>query len=106
MHKFVIEFEIGGIFYPPTINHDESVDKLIKILEPLDKVEEVELTMGGEDFAFYLLETKGAFIALGTRNEEKGLIHPHHHPKFDTDEEVYWKGTAIYALLGFANSFE
>jgi amidohydrolase len=101
-----IEFEIDGIYYPPTINHAESVDDLIKILKPLDEVKEADLTMGGEDFAFYLNKTKGAFIALGLYNEEKGIIHPHHHPKFDIDEDILWKGTAIYSLLAFYDIFK
>lgn len=101
-----VEFEIGGIYYPPTINNDDSVDDVIEILRPLDEVHEVELTMGGEDFAFYLNETKGAFIALGLYNEEKGIIHPHHHPKFDVDEDILWKGTAIYSILAFYNLFK
>ena len=99
------EFEIDGVYYPATINHDESVEDLIEILKPLDEVVEADLTMGGEDFAFYLNKTKGAFIALGLYNEEKGIIHPHHHPKFNVDEDILWKGTAIYSLLAFYNSF-
>jgi len=39
------------------------------------------------------------FILLGVRNEEKGIVYPHHHPKFNVDEDVLWKGSAIYALL-------
>ena len=101
-----VQFEIGGIYYPPTINNDDSVDDVIEILRPLDEVQEVELTMGGEDFAFYLNETKGAFIALGLYNEEKGIIHPHHHPKFDVDEDILWKGTAVYSILAFYNLFK
>ncbi|MHA1829273.1 MAG: carboxypeptidase CpsA [Candidatus Heimdallarchaeaceae archaeon] len=101
-----VQFEIGGIYYPPTINHEDSVEKVKRILKPLDDVQEIDLTMGGEDFAFYLLETKGAFIALGLYNEEKGITYPHHHPKFNVDEEVLWKGTAIYALLGFSSTLE
>ncbi|MEE9409812.1 MAG: amidohydrolase [Candidatus Heimdallarchaeota archaeon] len=100
-----VEFEIDGIFYPPTINHDESVDNVIEILKPLDEVIEADLTMGGEDFAFYLNKTKGAFIALGLYNEEKGIIHPHHHPKFNVDEETLWKGTAVYSMLAFYGIF-
>lgn len=100
------EYAIDGIYYPPTINHDDSVEDVIDILKPLDEVKEVDLTMGGEDFAFYLNKTKGAFIALGLYNEEKGIIHPHHHPKFDIDEEILWKGTAIYSILAFYNLFK
>ena len=101
----IAKFEIDGIYYPPTINHEKSVEDLIEILKPLDSVQEADLTMGGEDFAFYLNKTKGAFIALGIHNEEKGIIHPHHHPKFDVDEDILWKGTAIYSLLGFYHTF-
>ncbi|MHA1953875.1 MAG: M20 metallopeptidase family protein [Candidatus Heimdallarchaeaceae archaeon] len=101
-----IEYEIDGIYYPPTINHADSVDDLIEILKPLDEVIEADLTMGGEDFAFYLNKTKGAFICLGLYNEEKGIIHPHHHPKFDIDEVILWKGAAIYSLLAFYDLFK
>ena len=102
----IFENAIGGVFYPPTINHADSVDDIIEILKSLDEVKEVDLTMGGEDFAFYLNKTKGAFIALGLYNEEKGIIHPHHHPKFDVDEDILWKGTAIYSILAFYNLFK
>jgi len=57
--------------------------------------------MGAEDFAFYLQKVPGVFIFLGIRNEEKGIVHPHHHPKFDVDESVLWKGTALYSLLAY-----
>ena len=91
--------------YPPLINHDEAVDEVVTILAELDDIEEMKPSMGGEDFAFYLQEVKGAFLVLGIYNEEKGIIYPHHHPKFDVDEDVLWKGTATYALLGFYSSF-
>ena len=88
--------------YPPLINDNQAVNDLTKILQDLDAVTTMPPSMGGEDFAYYLEKTKGAFIALGICNEEKGTgIYPHHHPKFDVDESVLWKGTAIHALLGF-----
>jgi amidohydrolase len=86
---------------PPLLNDNQAVDELSAILNSLDTVTEMDPTMGSEDFAFYLQKTKGAFIALGIYNEEKGITFPHHHPKFDVDEDVLWKGAAIYALLGF-----
>jgi amidohydrolase len=43
--------------------------------------------MGGEDFSYFLIERPGSFFFVGTRNEEKGITWPHHHPRFDVDEE-------------------
>lgn len=36
-------------------------------------------------------------VNLGARNEEKGIIYPHHHEKFDVDEDVFEIGSALYA---------
>lgn len=52
-------------------------------------------TMGGEDFAAFLAQVPGVFIAVGSRNEQRGLIHEHHHPKFDVDEECLRIGAEI-----------
>ncbi|MHA2202626.1 MAG: amidohydrolase [Candidatus Hodarchaeales archaeon] len=87
--------------YPPVLNDPQTVDELTEILHELDTSTTMEPTMGGEDFAFYLEKTKGAFMGLGIYNEEKGITYPHHHPKFDVDESILWKGTATHALLGF-----
>ncbi|MBD3192875.1 MAG: amidohydrolase [Candidatus Heimdallarchaeota archaeon] len=92
-------------FYPPVINDDAIVDQLSKLLSELGKVKMIKPTMGGEDFAFYLQKTKGAFIVLGIQNEEKGITYEHHHPKFDVDEAILWKGAVIYTLLGFYSLF-
>ncbi|MFX0085796.1 MAG: M20 family metallopeptidase [Candidatus Hodarchaeota archaeon] len=97
--------ETNPIAYPPLINDDNAVDELKMILKELDEVKKMDQSMGGEDFAFYLQKTKGAFIALGIYNEEKGITYPHHHSKFQVDESVLWKGTAAYTLLGFYSLF-
>ena len=57
--------------------------------------------LGGEDFARYLEHIPGAFILIGCGNEEKGIIHPHHHGKFDVDEDSLLIGMQIltYAAL-------
>lgn len=91
--------ETLNISYPPLVNNDEAVDNMVELLKPLDEVKFIEPSMGGEDFAFYTQKTKGAFITLGIKNEEKGITAPHHHPKFDVDESVLWKGTAMYSLM-------
>ncbi|MEO5987547.1 MAG: amidohydrolase [Candidatus Eisenbacteria bacterium] len=52
-------------------------------------------TMGGEDFAAFLAQVPGVFIAVGSRNEQRGLIHAHHHPRFDVDEDCLRIGAEI-----------
>ncbi len=54
-------------------------------------------TMGGEDMAFFLQEVPGAYYLIGAGNPEKGIIYPHHHPRFDIDEEVLWQSVALLA---------
>ncbi|MHA1947218.1 MAG: M20 metallopeptidase family protein [Candidatus Hodarchaeales archaeon] len=94
------------IAYPPLINDPETIDDVIKILKDVDMAPiNMDPSMGGEDFAFYLQKTKGTFFALGIANEEKGTTFPHHHPKFQVDEAVLWKGTALYSILAFFSLF-
>lgn len=93
--------ELLRIPYPPTVNDPKLTEFVMEVAKKLGPVIEVEPTMGAEDFAFYLQKVPGVFIFLGIRNEEKGIVHPHHHPKFDVDESVLWKGTALYSLLAY-----
>ncbi|HTO90060.1 MAG TPA: amidohydrolase [Candidatus Sulfotelmatobacter sp.] len=52
-------------------------------------------TMGGEDFSAFLARVPGCFIAVGSRNESKGLVWDHHHPRFDVDEQVLALGAEM-----------
>ncbi|MHA2226801.1 MAG: M20 metallopeptidase family protein [Candidatus Hodarchaeales archaeon] len=97
--KGTVEFR--SIAYPPVINDEETVEKITIMLSELDEVKIMNQSMIGEDFAFYLQETKGALLTLGIFNEDKGIIFPHHHPRFQIDESVLWKGAAVYSILGF-----
>ena len=60
-------------------------------------------TMGGEDFSAILAQVPGCFIAVGSRNEAKGLVHGHHHPRFDVDERCMQIGAEV--LLRTARRF-
>ncbi len=53
-------------------------------------------TMGGEDFSAYQQATPGSFFYIGARNEERGIVHPHHHECFDLDERALDYGTRIF----------
>jgi amidohydrolase len=52
-------------------------------------------TMGGEDFSWFLARVPGCFIAVGSRNESKGLTAEHHHPRFDVDEACLGIGAEV-----------
>jgi len=60
-------------------------------------------TMGGEDFSTFLERVPGAFIAIGSRNEARGLTFDHHHPRFDVDEQSLRIGAEV--LLETARRF-
>lgn len=60
-----------------------------------ERVRDDVRTMGGEDFSAFLARVPGVFLAVGSRNEARGLVHDHHHPKFDVDEEVLRVGAEV-----------
>ena len=53
-------------------------------------------SMASEDFSAYLQRVPGAFFFIGARNEERGIVNPHHHPRFDLDERALDYGTRIF----------
>ncbi|HYI25475.1 MAG TPA: amidohydrolase [Thermomicrobiales bacterium] len=60
--------------------------------------------LGGEDFAYYTLQRPGCFFNVGTRNEDRGIVWGHHHPRFDIEEEgmaagIATMGNAVLAYL-------
>ncbi|WP_019153343.1 M20 family metallopeptidase [Robertmurraya massiliosenegalensis] len=77
--------------YPAVVNHEEETDFLVecvKSIPSVQTVEEADLQMGGEDFAYYLQHVKGSFFFTGARPEGVSIAYPHHHPKFDIDEKA------------------
>ncbi len=65
-----------------------------------ENVEETELRMGAEDFGYYTHIIPGCFYRVGVRNEEKGIIHNVHTPKFNIDENAITNGVQMMAWLG------
>jgi amidohydrolase len=63
-------------------------------------VEETELRMGAEDFAYYSHQIPGCFFRLGTGNKAKGISIGVHTPTFNIDEGAIEIGMGMMALLG------
>lgn len=96
------DYEYSYTFgYPPMTNNAQftknMVETIKKVVDEKDIVEIVEPTMGGEDFAYFLLQVPGTYMYLGTNNPAKGITYPQHNAKFDVDEDVIWRGTAVMA---------
>lgn len=67
-------------------------------------VEETELRMGAEDFAYYSHKIPGCFFRLGTLNPAKGTFTGVHTPTFNIDEDAIELGMAMMALFGATNA--
>ncbi|WP_410207662.1 M20 family metallopeptidase [Fusobacterium sp.] len=84
--------------YPPVINNDSLYNRLVKINESIPIIEYPPLTIA-EDFAYYCKEAPGLFILVGTKNEEKGFVHPLHSCHFNFDEEALLTGVQLFIKL-------
>ena len=83
---------------PPTVNAPEMALMGAEIARGIfDTVREVEPTMAGEDFSYYLGKVPGSFFFIGVGDEAKGTAWPHHHCKFTVDEDMLSKGSAFEA---------
>lgn len=54
------------------------------------------VTMAGEDFSEFTTEIPSTFYFVGMGNKEKGTDYPHHHPKFDIDEDALALGVEMH----------
>ena len=64
-----------------------------------ENIVDLDLWMGGEDFAYYSQKADACFYRLGTRNEEKGIVSGVHTPTFDIDENALEIGPGLMAYL-------
>ncbi len=65
-----------------------------------ENVEETEMRMGAEDFAFYSHKIPACFFRLGVGNKEKNITAGVHTPLFNIDEAAISNGIGIMAWLG------
>lgn len=85
--------------YPAVINDKHFTEFFVKNTKELfgeDCMTEITVpTMAGEDMAFFLQKVPGTFFLLSNPViAADGAIYPHHSPKFDVDETLFYKGSA------------
>jgi amidohydrolase len=92
-----IKWNVG---YPSVVNTAKETEFARKVAADVvgkDKVLPFTPTMGGEDFAYFLQASPGAYIALGGGKTDKdpGL----HSPHYDFNDEVLPVGAAYWVRL-------
>lgn len=95
-----IRIDVG---YPFVLNNEKlssAAEEIAAAYLGKEHVEETELRMGAEDFAFYSHKIPACFFRLGTRNEAKGITIGGHTPTFNVDENAIEIGMGMMALLG------
>lgn len=96
-----LEFDWGT---PAVVNDKEMshyVEQVVANSFGAEVVAQIDPVMGGEDFSYYLQRQKGAFIFVGMGGEKSA--YPHHHPRFDIDEESM--PTAINLFVQLVKNF-
>lgn len=93
-----VDFRRG---YPATVNHDAqtqlAADVAGGIVGPENVRDDVDPTMGGEDFAFMLNEKPGCYLWLG---QGGGASSENvHHPQYDFNDSVLPIGASVLARL-------
>ena len=93
--------EVEIVNAPPALINDRAMtEKLRTVAADIVGAEHVHEvlapSMGGEDMAFFHELVPGTFFFLpSTFGDERD--YPHHHPKFNLNEDVFWLGSAAFA---------
>jgi amidohydrolase len=85
--------------YRPVINDEEvtsAIEETVREVFGEDALEIMRPNMGGEDFSALQQWAPGTFFLVGAGNEEKGIVHPHHHPRFTIDEDALGYGVRMF----------
>ncbi len=80
---------LGGV--GPVLNQPELAgivrDVAVSVVGD-EMVIEMRPIMGSDDLARFFEFAPGCYFGIGGRNKEKDFNHPHHHPRFDFDEDA------------------
>ena len=104
------EYELSYLYGHPTLVNHREMAALLQTLagRELDPSPEIVsfVSLAGEDFSEFAARVPGAFYFLGTGNASKQTDFPHHHPRFNIDEDVLAVGIEMHVrgALAFFSS--
>ncbi len=84
--------------YPAVDNDAQAAELMQNVAIAMGAHVVPEMTLGGEDMAYFLHAVPGCYAFVGSANSILGLNFPHHHPCFDFDETALGIGAEL--LLG------
>lgn len=95
-----VKIDVGYPFVLNNITLTETAKRKAEEFVGVSKVEETEMRMGAEDFAFYSHIIPACFFRLGVGNIDKNIISGVHTSTFNIDESAIENGVGIMAWLG------
>ncbi|WP_422484864.1 M20 metallopeptidase family protein [Gudongella sp. DL1XJH-153] len=94
---FSLEFKCGNELLYNDQEMTEFVEGVTEEVVGKENVVKSDISvMLGEDFAEFSKRVPSTFIFLGSADKKKKTDYPHHHPKFDIDEDVLQLGVEIH----------
>jgi amidohydrolase len=97
--KCVVEISRG---YPYLENNPQLTRNIRGAAEEYmgpENVEDIDITLGAEDFSYYSQVIPASFYRLGTRNDSRGLTSYVHTPTFDIDEDALKISSGLMAWM-------
>ncbi len=94
-----LDYEDG---YPPTVNDPTAADNLLNAAQKIvgDGAGHPYLSMGAEDFSYFLQKVPGCYFLVGSAPEgREPLSVPHHCSHFDIDERALLVGSSVFLQL-------
>ena len=97
--KIKLKYKDG---YPPTVNNKKCTKNVINAISKVigESSYTPYLSMGGEDFSYYLEKIPGCFYFVGSSPvDSKPLSIPHHCSHFDIDEKSLLIGSSTFVKI-------
>jgi amidohydrolase len=88
--------------YPFLINDEKLTEQVSAFASEYlgkENVEEIDIWMAAEDFAYYSQSSDSCFYVLGVKKKEKINVSSLHTPTFDIDEDALATGAGLMAYI-------
>ena len=94
---YELEFKCGNVLLSNDPKMTELVKKVgVEVVGEENILDSNISVMLGEDFAEFSKRVPSTFYFVGVADKEKGTEYPHHHPKFNIDEDALSIGVEMH----------